>query len=137
MQSQFLKINVLAMTGCVITMYLTIVKWKMGVKGYIIGFMSKFIIELIYEIFYLMLNFPNEAKILPSFSSVKTGLWSVLKFSIMFVIGFSVEMFLFETVSFIFFQAPNPEENISLYMSLYQIHISGIIFFTNLNFLVY
>ena len=126
MQSQFLKLNLLSMTGCVLIMYFTVIKWKMGIEGFMIGFVSRFLIEILYEVIYLLLNYPDEAKLIPSFKSVTSGLISTFKFSITFVIGFSVEVFLFETVSFIFFHAPNPNENIALYMSLYQVHISGI-----------
>jgi hypothetical protein len=128
MQGEFLKINLVSILGCVMIMYLSIIKWKMGINGYIIGFMSRFVIEFIYEIFYLYFKFPMEAKILPPLKMISQGLWPMFRFSFAFVIGFSVEVFLFETVGFIFFQAPNPEENISLYMSLYQIHISSKFF---------
>ena len=125
MQSQFLTINVIAICGCSITMYLTVIYWRMRIKGFIIGFMSRFIIEIIYEVVYLYFHFPDSAKIMPSLRDIQDGLSNIYKFSLTFVIGYSMKVFLFETTSLIFFQAPNPEQNIALWMCLCQLNVTG------------
>jgi hypothetical protein len=125
MQDQFIRINLVAIIGCAITMYTTVIYFQMGIPGYIFGAMSRFLIEIIYEICYLSIYFPREAWILPSMNDIKKGIGEIYSFSVIFVFGFSMEVILFEATSLMFFQAPNPEKNLALWMSLYQIGALG------------
>ena len=125
MQAQFLRINLAAIAVCVATMYVAIVRYNLGVMGFIIGFASRFYVEIGLEVVHLYKHFPPEGRTMPSLGQVRAEFWESFWFSLVFVVGFSMEVFLFETSSCIFFQAPNAEENIALWMCLYQLNVSG------------
>ena len=109
-------------------MFWVIVLKKMGIKGFILGYAIRFVVEIIWEVIFLCSNFPDEAKFLISFKDIMEGILDMTKFSFIFVIGNKLRRILFETVSFFFFQVPNPTTNIALWLSLYQINAIGKLF---------
>lgn len=124
MQSQFPRINTVAIICCAFMMYFTIVYLRLGIVGFIIGFMTRFLVELVWEIVYLYRHFPIRIRRIPSMSQIFSNLGANIRFSFVFAVGFSSEVILFEVVPFILFRSAHPYRNIALWMSLYQ--ISGL-----------
>lgn len=102
-------------------MYVLVVQMGLGVAGFIMGFASRFLIELIWEVVLMCKHLPLEAKRLPSLAELRNGILPKAYFSLVFVLGFSVELIIYETVPIILFQSQNPSANIALWMSMYQI----------------
>lgn len=121
MQGQFPKINVIAVACCALAMYVLVVRLKLGIPGYIIGFATRFLVEFVWEIIVLCKDFPVQAVGLPSVAELKTNLLSMTRFSFVFIVGYSSELFMFEVVPIILFQSRHPSRNIALWMSIYQV----------------
>lgn len=122
MEGQFPKINVLAVLCSGLVMYVMVVRLKLGIPGYILGFSTRFLAELVWELVVLCRNYPTQADWLPSMAELRANIFSVGYFSLVFVMGFSSELIFFETVPIIMFQSEEPSRNIALWMSIYQIY---------------
>lgn len=121
MQSQFPRINIMALCCCALVMYISVVRLRLGIVGFIVGFMMRFLVELIWEIVYLYLHFPIRVRRLPTLAELWSGFGTSMYFGFVFAIGYSSEVIMFEMVPFILFRSAHPSRNIALWMSLYQI----------------
>lgn len=121
MQNHFPKINIVAVLSCVLVMYVAMVQLDWGIHGYFLGFVTRFFVEVVWELAYMFKYFPSQIQKFPSLSELRINLLSNSKFSFLFAVGFSSEIVMFEIVPFILLQSKRPQENIALWMSLYQI----------------
>jgi hypothetical protein len=122
LHSFFPRINLTAIIISGPLMYFAIVKMKLHIVGYLIGFSTRFAIEICLEIFYICRHFPKKINIkeLPSLYNIKKDFIRSLWFSLVYVLGYGAEFLVFETVPFILFQSKSPTRNVALWMSLYQ-----------------
>lgn len=124
LESLFPISNVVALICCTVVMFLSVVTFKLRFLGFIIGYITRFFVEILFNCFYVYKHYPTEAQQLPSLKALKEDLRSSLCFSTIFVVGCTIEQTLFEVIPVIFFQSKAPLSNIALWMSIYPIIIS-------------
>ena len=116
-------------------MYVLIILLRMQVAGFIIGYASRFGVELMCELVCLQKYFPKEAKFVPGFKEIQKGLCENLKFVSVFVFGYSAEILTFEIVPLLLYQIKDPLKYIALWMSNSQlIYLSTSLFLRGLGF---
>lgn len=121
MHKLFPKVNIVAILCCAVVMYTAMVRYDMKITGFIMGSMTRFAVECVWELVHLYRNFPSQIRALPSLADVLSDLGAIMRFSFIFAVGYSSEIMIFEVVPFILFQSAHPTRNIALWMSLYQI----------------
>lgn len=120
LQDFFPRINVVSILVCTASMYFFINTLKLQILGYLMGFSSRFLVEMVWELVIVCRNFPREAAFVPSFKYLRSGFAGLAWFGFVYIVGYSAELVLFELVPFILFQTRFPSRNIALWMSLYQ-----------------
>lgn len=121
MHAQFPRINTVAILCCTVVMYVAMVRLDLKIPGYVIGFATRFGVEFIWEVIHLYRHFPPQLRMLPSLADLRDNLGETMRFSLVFAVGYSSEIFMFEAVPFILLRSAHPTNNIALWMSLYQI----------------
>lgn len=120
LQDEFPKINLVSVAVSIALMYLAIVRLRLQIWGFILGFTFRFLVEMIWEGAILCSKYPKEARFVPSVRELKSGFGAMAWFSFVYILGYSAELVLFEMIPFILFRSEHPTRNIALWMSLYQ-----------------
>ena len=116
--------NTVSLICCTITMFLSIVVFELHFLGFILGYTSRFVVEIVFNCFYLCKHYPPQARQLPNLKELKEDLKESIGFTVVFVLGYTIEQILFEVIPMIFFRSKDPLSNIALWMSIYPIIIS-------------
>ena len=116
--------NTVSLICCSITMFLSIVVFELRFLGFILGYTTRFVVEIAFNCFYLCNQYPTQARQLPNLEELKEDLKESIGFTVVFVLGYTIEQILFEVIPMIFFRSKDPLSNIALWMSIYPIIIS-------------
>lgn len=107
LESVFLVSNSVSLLCCVLSMFLCIVTFGLRFPGFVLDYSSRFLVEILFNSVYLCRHCPTQART-PPLRELRKDLGSSVCFTLVFVLGFTVEKMLFEVVPMIFFQIKVP-----------------------------
>ena len=117
----FLKLNSFSLVMSILVQYIFIYRLKFTIGGYLLSFCCKYSIEIVVQVIYIWKYSPEGILVPPSFSDFREGLMETFNFIIYFIISYAAEYCMFELVTFILFQTKTAQENISIWVCIYQI----------------